>query len=53
MAALRLRGIAASFNAEELLSLADAALASAPGEPSVIRKIEEQFTLLDRTSAVY
>lgn len=48
MAALRLRGIAASFNAEQLTVLADAALAAAPGEPTVIRMIEEQFALLDR-----
>lgn len=51
VAALRLRGIAASFHAEELLGLADAALAAAPGEPTVIRKIEEQFVLLDRDAA--
>ena len=51
MAALRLRGIAASFHAEELLGLADNALAAAPGEPTVIRKIEEQCTLLDRAAA--
>lgn len=48
MAALRLRTIAASFHAETLLGLADAALTSAPGEPTVIRMIEEQFVLLDR-----
>lgn len=48
MAALRLRTIAASFHAESLLGLADAALVSAPGEPTVIRMIEEQCALLDR-----
>ena len=40
VAALRLKGLAASFNAEELLKLAEEALDSAPGEPVIIRKIE-------------
>lgn len=48
MAALRLRGLAASFHADDLLDLADAALAAAPGEPTVIRMIEQHFVLLDR-----
>ena len=49
MAALRLRGLAASFHADDLLSLADAALAAAPGEPRVLRLIEQHFLLLDRS----
>lgn len=48
MAALRLRTIAASFHADDLLALAEAALAAAPGEPTIIRMIEQQFDLLDR-----
>lgn len=40
MAALRLRGLAASFHAEELAKLASEAVISAPGEPVIIRKIE-------------
>lgn len=40
LAALRLRAIAASFNAVELVSLANETLISAPGEPTVIRKID-------------
>ncbi|NVD43876.1 Hpt domain-containing protein [Qipengyuania atrilutea] len=40
MAALRLRAIAASFHAEELVVLAEEATESAPGEPVVMRKIE-------------
>ena len=40
VAAMRLKGLAASFHAEELLSAAENALAAAPGEPIVIRKIE-------------
>ena len=40
VAALRLKGLAASFHAEDLLQAADNALASAPGEPAAIRDIE-------------
>ena len=40
MAGLRLRAIAASFHAEELVALAEEATESAPGEPVVMRKIE-------------
>jgi HPt (histidine-containing phosphotransfer) domain-containing protein len=48
VAAMRLRGLAASFNAEELLKLADEALDSAPGDPAIVRKIErflEEFVV--------
>lgn len=41
VAALRLKGLAASFHAEELLVAAEGALASAPGEPAAIRDIEQ------------
>lgn len=40
VAAMRLKGLAASFHAEELLQAAENALASAPGEPAAIRDIE-------------
>lgn len=40
MAAQRLKGVAAGFNADGLIELAEEALSSAPGEPTVIRKIE-------------
>jgi len=40
VAALRLRGLAASFHADRVLLLADEALAAAPGEPVVIRKLQ-------------
>ncbi len=46
VAANRLRGIAASFHAEELMILAQEAVEAAPGEPSVKRRIGlycEQF----------
>lgn len=40
VAAMRLKGLAASFHASGLIALADEAIASAPGEPTIIRKIE-------------
>ena len=40
VAAMRLKGLAASFHAEDLLIAAENALASALGEPAAIRDIE-------------
>ncbi len=40
VAAMRLKGLGASFHAPDLVKLADEALDSAPGEPVVIRKLE-------------
>ncbi|MCB2083834.1 MAG: Hpt domain-containing protein [Sphingomonadaceae bacterium] len=40
MAAQRLKGLAASFHADGLIALADEAVQAAPGEPTVIRRIE-------------
>jgi hypothetical protein len=40
VAAMRLKGLGASFHAPDLVALADEALGSAPGEPVVIRKLE-------------
>lgn len=40
VAAMRLKGLAASFHAEDLLVAAEQALSSAPGEPAAIREIE-------------
>jgi HPt (histidine-containing phosphotransfer) domain-containing protein len=40
MTAMRLKGLAASFHAEALMLLAEEALDAAPGEPTVIRRIE-------------
>lgn len=40
VAAMRLKGLAASFHAEELRAAAENALQSAPGEPTAIREIE-------------
>jgi HPt (histidine-containing phosphotransfer) domain-containing protein len=39
VAAMRLKGLAASFGADPLILLADAALEAAPGEPMVIRRL--------------
>lgn len=44
MAALRLKGLAASFHSEELLKLAEEALSSAPGEPVIVSKIDRFLT---------
>ncbi|QUL38645.1 Hpt domain-containing protein [Erythrobacter sp. JK5] len=41
VAAMRLKGLAASFHAEDLLHAAEDALQSAPGEPAAIRSIEQ------------
>ncbi|MFC0203888.1 Hpt domain-containing protein [Novosphingobium soli] len=40
MAAMRLKGLAASFHSAELLELAEAALEAAPGEPTVVRRLK-------------
>jgi len=39
IAASRLKSVAASFNVSGLVALADEALAGAPGDPVIIRKI--------------
>jgi hypothetical protein len=44
VAALRLRGLAASFHADPLIDLADQALEGAPGDPAVVRRLQ---TFLD------
>jgi hypothetical protein len=41
VAAMRLKGLGASFHAPDLIRLADQALDSAPGEPVVIRDLEQ------------
>lgn len=44
VAAQRLKGLGASFHAPELVTLAEEALASAPGEPVVVRKLDRLCT---------
>lgn len=39
-AAWRLRGLAASFGAQNIMALADEAADAAPGEPTVVRRLE-------------
>ena len=41
IAAMRLQGLAASFHAEPLIALAEQALEAAPGEPTIIRRMEK------------
>ncbi|AKM07361.1 hypothetical protein [Pelagerythrobacter marensis] len=41
VAALRLKGLAASFHAASLLQLAEDAIAAAPGDPVILRKLED------------
>ncbi|WP_404481144.1 Hpt domain-containing protein [Novosphingobium sp. BL-52-GroH] len=40
VAAMRLKGLAASFHSERLLSMADQALDAAPGEPTAVRRLK-------------
>jgi HPt (histidine-containing phosphotransfer) domain-containing protein len=49
MAALRIKGLAASFHAEALILLAEEALDGAPGDPAVIRRIQtfrDEFAII-------
>lgn len=40
VAAMRLKGLAATFHAETLIALADEAIDAVPGEPSVVRRMQ-------------
>ncbi|MES2302269.1 MAG: Hpt domain-containing protein [Pseudomonadota bacterium] len=44
VAAMRLKGLAASFHAEGLLALAEEALDSAPGDPLVLRRLQQMLS---------
>ncbi len=46
VSAYRLKGLAASFNAADLLSAADLALESAPGDPVALRRVQQAISLL-------
>ena len=48
VAATRLKSLATTFNAEPLMVLAEMAIDAAPGEPSVVRKLQ---AFLDEFSA--
>ena len=41
VAAMRLKGLAASFHADALIELAEQALEAAPGEPTVVRDLNK------------
>lgn len=40
VAAMRLKGLAASFHVEALIALADEAIEAAPGDPVVLRRLK-------------
>lgn len=40
VAAMRLKGLAASFHAEPLTDLAEEALSGAPGDPAIVRRLQ-------------
>lgn len=47
LAAWRLKGLAASFGVTGLIALADDAVASAPGDPAVLRRLRAALAALD------
>ncbi len=49
MAAQRLKSLAATFHAAELIALADEALSGAPGEPGVLRRLGEAIDSIEPT----
>lgn len=49
VAALRLKSLAATFHAEELMELADQALMGAPGEPTVLRSLAAALDSIEPT----
>lgn len=49
VAAQRIKGLAASFQAQPLIVLAEAAIAAAPGEPTVVRALRQFYADLSAT----
>ncbi|MEO6718217.1 MAG: Hpt domain-containing protein [Novosphingobium sp.] len=47
MAAMRLKGLAASFHAEPLTDLAELALDAAPGDPVIVRRLQHYLIEID------
>ena len=47
MAAMRLKGLAASFHAEPLMDLAELALDTAPGDPVIVRRLQSYLLEID------
>lgn len=52
VAAMRLKGLAASFHADDLLQAAENALNCAPGEPASIREIETVLARFNGAAAL-
>ena len=50
VAAMRLKGLAASFHADDLMQASDIALNSAPGEPMAIREVEGVLARFNRNA---
>ena len=50
MAALRLKSLAATFHAEDLIAAADEALQGAPGEPAILRRIAALLDSIEPTA---
>ena len=51
IAAQRIKGLAASFHAEELITLAQGAIDTAPGDPVALRGLDGFLADLDASSA--
>jgi hypothetical protein len=49
MAAQRLKSLAATFHAADLIALADEALCGAPGDPTVLRRLAEAIDSIEPT----
>lgn len=47
MAAMRIKGLAASFHAEPLTDLAELALDAAPGDPVIVRRLQHYLLEID------
>lgn len=43
VAAMRLKGLAASFHADGLLALAEEALETVPGDPAILRRLQRMM----------
>jgi len=51
VAAMRLKGLAASFHAQDLLEAAETALHAAPGEPVAVREVEAVIARYNRVAS--
>lgn len=47
MAALRLKGLCASFGVNHVMNLADEALEGAPGDPVILRKLSQALVAIE------